>query len=73
MTTKPMPPASTTPAFFSTGFWLMVSARASLARSMEDSRTYSKALFSSAARPARSPARRETVRTVPSAGFITAL
>ena len=72
MVTKPMPPASTTPAFFSTGFCSTVSARASRARSMADSRTYSKPVFSSAARPARSPARRETVRTVPSAGFITA-
>lgn len=71
-TTKPMPPASTTPAFFSTGFWWMVSARASRARSMAEARTYSKAVFSSAARPARSPARRETVSRVPSAGFITA-
>ena len=68
-----MPPASTTPAFFSTGFWFTVSARASRARSRADPSTYSKAVFSSAARPARSPARRETVSTVPSAGFITAL
>ena len=67
-----MPPASTTPAFFRTGFCSTVSASASSARSIADARTYSRAVFSSAARPARSPARRETVSTVPSAGFMTA-
>ena len=70
---KPAPPASTTPAFFSTGFWLTVSARASCPSWMAASSTASKQLSSRAAPAARAAARRDTVRMVPSAGFITAL
>ncbi len=43
ITRKPLPPASTTPAFFSTGFWLMVSARATWPSSMAASSTDSAA------------------------------
>ena len=71
--TKPLPPASTTPAFFSTGFWLMVSARASWPSAMAASSTASTLFRSSAARMAAPAAMRDTVRMVPSAGFITAL
>ena len=73
MVTKPMPPASTTPAFLSTGFWLTVSARASLAASMARTNVASRSAFSAANSAAAAPERRETVRIVPSAGFITAL
>ena len=73
MTRKPLPPASTTPAFFSTGFWFTVSARAACPSSMAASSTRSTLLSSRAQPAARAAARRETVRMVPSAGFITAL
>ena len=73
ITRKPLPPASTTPAFLSTGFmstvWRSVSSPCAMACSM----TYSTLFFSALAAIARSAARRETVRIVPSAGFITAL
>ena len=72
-TTQPLPPASTTPAFFSTGFWLTVLARAVLASAMAASWTNSMKLFSWAASVALAAARRATVRMVPSAGFMTAL
>ena len=73
MTTKPLPPASITPARLSTGFMLTVSLSVSSPWAMACSRTYSMSLRSSAACLARSAARRETVRMVPSAGFMTAL
>ena len=72
-TTQPLPPASTTPAFFSTGFWLTVSASAFTASSMAASWTNSIKLFSRAASAALAADRRATVRMVPSAGFMTAL
>ena len=73
MMRKPLPPASTTPAFFSTGFWFTVSARAACPSSMAAARTASAQLSSRAVPAARAAAMRETVRMVPSAGFITAL
>ena len=69
-----MPPASTTPAFFSTGFMSVVWASAVRPSSTARDRITSKSRSSSAAASAmRFAHRRETVRTVPSAGFITAL
>ncbi len=68
-----MPPASTTPAFFKTGFWLTVLFRASWPLAMVSVSTDSTASFSRAAAAAAAADRRETVRMVPSAGFITAL
>ncbi len=70
---KPLPPASTTPAFFSTGFWLTVLARAAWPSAMAASSTASTLLCSWAASDALAAASRDTVRMVPSAGFITAL
>ena len=70
---QPLPPASTTPAFFRTGFWFMVLASASSASSIAAACTNSIWLFSRAALIALAAARRATVRMVPSAGFITAL
>ena len=73
ITRKPLPPASTTPAFFSTGFWFTVSARATWPSAMAASSTASTLLRSWAASDALAAARRDTVKMVPSAGFITAL
>ena len=70
---KPMPPASTTPAFLRTGFWLTVLSSAACAVSRQCWSTYSISQFSSARSRAASAVRRETVRMVPSAGFMTAL
>ena len=70
---KPIPPASTTPAFLRTGFWLTVLSSAACAVSRQCCSTYSISLFSSAKSRAASAVRRETVRIVPSAGFMTAL
>ena len=69
-----MPPASTTPAFFRTGFMSVVWARASQPSFKASSSTFSMSVSPSATvSTARLAARRETVRTVPSAGFMTAL
>ena len=67
----PWPPASTTPAFFSTGSRLGVSSRAfwPAARTSSHKAGTSVWVLASAA----SAARRVTVRMVPSVGFITAL
>ena len=73
MSRKPLPPASTTPAFLRTGFMSVVCASVISPWAMACSSTYSTLFCSSAALAARSAARRETVRIVPSAGFITAL
>ena len=73
MTKKPLPPASTTPAFLRTGFWFTVSARAMWPSLMASSRTNSTERSSRAASAARRAHSRETVRMVPSAGFMTAL
>ena len=69
----PLPPASTTPAFFSTGFISMVWARASWPARMASSNTFSTSFSCAAVSTACLAARRETVSTVPSAGFMTAL
>ena len=69
-----MPPASTTPAFFKTGFMSVVWARVSYpSRSASSSRVSRSVSPWAAVSTARLAARRETVSTVPSAGFITAL
>ena len=70
---KPLPPASTTPAFFRTGFMSMVCSRAMRPSAMAAASTPSRPSPSAAASTARLAARRETVRMVPSVGFITAL
>ena len=70
---RPWPPASTTPAFFSTGSSSGVSSRASAAPMQAASHTWMGSLPSSRASRARSLATRATVRMVPSVGFITAL
>ena len=62
-----------TPAFLSTGFWFTVSARASLPALMAQSRQLSRLAPAFAASTAADAAMRETVRMVPSAGFMTAL
>ena len=62
-----------TPAFFSTGFWLTVFSSASLPALMASASTFSKSAPFFAALTAAAAARRETVRMVPSAGFMTAL
>jgi len=72
-TTQPRPPASTTPAFFRTGFWLTVFAKATFASSKAAAWTTSKQVFFLAVFSALAAARRATVKIVPSAGFITAL
>ena len=72
MYTKPWPPASTTPAFLSTGNCSGVWSRASCAAATTAShRTISSA--SSAMDSAFSQATLATVKIVPSVGFITAL
>ena len=68
-----MPPASTTPAFFSTGFWLTVSSSALSPTRIAHTRQVSRSEPEPAAWAAAAEARRDTVRIVPSAGFITAL
>ena len=68
---QPLPPASTTPAFSSTGFWCTVSASARPAEVTAASRTASTSSDSIAAASAAET--RETVRMVPSVGFMTAL
>ena len=73
MTIKPCPPASTTPAFFRTGFRLTVFASASSPAAIALMKTSSSECCFFAAVVAASAARRETVRIVPSAGFMTAL
>ncbi|CUP12605.1 Uncharacterised protein [Flavonifractor plautii] len=74
ITRKPLPPASTTPAFFRTGFISVVCSRASCPSAMAASSTASGSLgVWRAASAALAAVRRETVRMVPSAGFITAL
>ena len=74
ITRKPLPPASTTPAFFSTGFISVVCSRASWPSAMAAASTASGSLgVCRAASAALAAASRETVRMVPSAGFITAL
>ena len=70
---NPCPPASTTPAFLSTGSSSGVSARASAAPMHTAPQTYTGSLSISAAEVPTSAPRRETVRIVPSVGFITAL
>ena len=70
---KPLPPASTTPAFFRTGFMSMVCSRAMRPSAMAAASTPSRPSPSAAASTARLAASRETVRMVPSVGFITAL
>ena len=73
ITTKPMPPASTTPAFFSTGLRFTVSSSASSPALIAHSSALSRLAPAFAASTAAAAARRETVSMVPSAGFITAL
>ena len=68
-----MPPASTTPAFLSTGLRLTVSARASSPARIAASKVFSSPASFAAVSAAAAEARRETVRIVPSAGFMTAL
>ena len=72
ITRYPLPPASTTPAFLRTGFMFVVWASTSYPTRMASSSTCSTSPPSAAASTARLAARRDTVRTVPSAGFITA-
>ena len=73
ITRYPWPPASTTPAFWSTGFISVVCSSTFQPTRTASARTKSMSLLSSAASRARLAARRETVSTVPSVGFITAL
>ena len=71
--TKPSPPASTTPARRSTGLMFCVSASASRAAASSASSMPSKSVLSLAKATAACAPRRLTVRIVPSAGFMTAL
>ena len=74
MQTSPLPPASTTPAFLSTGRIFGVSARAAFAPSRPVSNTLTASVSPSfTALRAYSDAVRITVRIVPSVGFMTAL
>ena len=73
MYTSPCPPASTTPAFFSTGSCSGVWASASSAYWMIRSHISSGSMVSVRAVRLFSAATLATVRMVPSVGFITAL
>ena len=70
---SPFPPASTTPAFFSTGKSFGVSSSAASAPRQMAAQTNSGSASSSNAIRPFSHATRATVRMVPSVGFITAL
>lgn len=72
ISTKPWPPASTTPAFLRTGrsSGVVASAFAALSQAALKTAIASAPVF--AVRLALSEARRATVRIVPSVGFITA-
>ena len=71
MIRMPWPPASTTPAFFSTGSRLGVSSRARWPA--DRTRSHSSSTSAMPLARASSEAMRATVRMVPSVGFMTAL
>ena len=70
---SPFPPASTTPAFFKTGSNSGVVSNASAAPLQMADHTYTASSSMAAAAFPFSQATRETVKMVPSVGFITAL